>query len=347
MDQFFLAGDLQIKTSLAANLLYCNDEYRKYLDVLGGNQVIVNLEGPILEEHRRFDEALKTGPSIYSDPVVLSAFPDSRVLWLLANNHIMDYGVDGLDSTMRALTDLDWVGHNRSSLSRSIHGSGIEVWNIASPEWSSQDYYGTNYGVPNIYSCVEYIEEQMAKSPNSKLVLFHGGSERSNHMPDAVKAVFRRLSGFNLVGFIMCHSHKRGAIYYEEDILVCTGLGNLYMESAQRNEGITLGIKKGENGLIVNEVIVTEFSAEHGFKIQSMNLNQYEDSILKEVSELEVSELFPYVYSRLYGTLSYYLDIKLNLRRRLRRRRLAMLLSFLHDDTHLQTLKKAIIDELY
>lgn len=66
--------------------------------------VISNLEGPILYKNHTISPISKTGPSLYN-----IYYPDSKIKYIftLANNHIMDYGVAGLEITLRKLDELN------------------------------------------------------------------------------------------------------------------------------------------------------------------------------------------------------------------------------------------------
>lgn len=59
---------------------------------------IANLEGPILENVQSFVPSPKAGPSLYQTCLPKDMF------FTLANNHIMDYGLSGLDSSFHLLT---------------------------------------------------------------------------------------------------------------------------------------------------------------------------------------------------------------------------------------------------
>ena len=61
---------------------------------------LANLEGPIIDEKKEFIPSKKAGPNIFN-----SHLPEvnSRFIFSLANNHIMDYGEKGLINTINIL----------------------------------------------------------------------------------------------------------------------------------------------------------------------------------------------------------------------------------------------------
>jgi len=62
--------------------------------------ILGNLEGPLLPPIHSFVATPKAGPSLFS-----CVLPNNtrQFIFALANNHIMDYGLPGLDSTMSLL----------------------------------------------------------------------------------------------------------------------------------------------------------------------------------------------------------------------------------------------------
>lgn len=63
---------------------------------------LINLEGPV-KPVENCQEAPKAGPHIFNRDA--PSIPDSKITCVLANNHLMDYGKKGLDSTIDALNE--------------------------------------------------------------------------------------------------------------------------------------------------------------------------------------------------------------------------------------------------
>ena len=57
---------------------------------------VINLEGPVLDKPERFTKAQKAGPCLYSRSLPKAQQP---LVYSLANNHIMDYGFNGVSFT--------------------------------------------------------------------------------------------------------------------------------------------------------------------------------------------------------------------------------------------------------
>lgn len=77
-----------------------SDELREFIKK--HDRVIINLEGPIVREET--NQLVKAGPYVSNSCDVMSFFEQIGVnIMLLANNHIMDYGVPGLKETQKLL----------------------------------------------------------------------------------------------------------------------------------------------------------------------------------------------------------------------------------------------------
>ncbi len=69
--------------------------------------VLANLEGPILALEHGLAKAPKAGPALSSERLPEGA---EVMAWALANNHMMDYGGEGLRRTLAALGDAGMAG---------------------------------------------------------------------------------------------------------------------------------------------------------------------------------------------------------------------------------------------
>ena len=70
-----------------------------------------NLEAPIVEETMNLEKAKKAGPSLCQghkeiEELIISGFN----MFSLANNHIMDYGIKGLNNTIESLNNQIVIG---------------------------------------------------------------------------------------------------------------------------------------------------------------------------------------------------------------------------------------------
>ena len=85
---------------------YVTDDIKKMGDWIRKNNynTVLNLEGTI--DCSEFSKIEKRGPNLSSDKAILDVFKELNVVAVtLANNHIMDYGEEGLKHTISLLEE--------------------------------------------------------------------------------------------------------------------------------------------------------------------------------------------------------------------------------------------------
>jgi hypothetical protein len=143
---------------------------------------IVNLEAPIATNNHKIT---KTGPHLKHSPEVVSFLKKSNInVVTLANNHILDYGAEGLSQTLQLLgsNSIDNVGaaeeleSAQKSLKLSIGNLKISIINFCENEWSIAT---PNQAGANPLDIIENTK-QIRKAKNDSdyvLVIIHGGHE--------------------------------------------------------------------------------------------------------------------------------------------------------------------------
>jgi len=63
---------------------------------------IINLEGPVFDNPSGYEQSLKAGPALFHKSLPLGI---ERIVYSLANNHIMDYGVKALADSLTMITN--------------------------------------------------------------------------------------------------------------------------------------------------------------------------------------------------------------------------------------------------
>jgi hypothetical protein len=149
---------------------------------------VVNLESPLTAHNKAI---CKTGPALKADKVFADFLKNSGFgLATLANNHIMDYGSQGLQDTIEALAKvgLDYVGAaNTLSAAKqpyifiSKEGKKLAVLNFAENEWSTTK--GDCPGAAGFDTTSNFYSIQEAKlNADFVLLITHGGHE-NYHLP--------------------------------------------------------------------------------------------------------------------------------------------------------------------
>ena len=209
------------------------DELKDVLD--RASYRIFNLELPLTNNKKPI---IKNGPSLIAQRDTIKAYKELRVdLLTLANNHIMDQGVQGLNSTIETLADENinylGAGDNISESAKpfvfEFAGKTIGVYACAEHEFSVADENtpGANPYDP-LWSFDHVLE--LKKNTDYVIVLYHGGKELYRYPSPMLQKTCRRFvdKGADLV--ICQHSHCIGCEekYHEKTIVY--GQGNFLFD---------------------------------------------------------------------------------------------------------------------
>jgi hypothetical protein len=163
------------------------EDYRTIFDdflplVKGSDIAITNLECPLTMGGVKI---IKTGPHLKASVKTIEALTYAGFnLVSLANNHIMDYGVDGLNSTIELCekSGIDYVGAGsnlqeaRKPYYKEINGIRIAIINFCENEWSTTS--GKNPGANPLNPVANYYDIKEAKAKaDHVIVILHGGHE--------------------------------------------------------------------------------------------------------------------------------------------------------------------------
>jgi poly-gamma-glutamate synthesis protein (capsule biosynthesis protein) len=192
---------------------------------------IANLETPLSDTISIID---KNGPCLCapqkcSKGIGVMGFN----LVTLANNHIMDQGVQGLQATLQALDDLDirhvGVGKNKKAAAVpvivEIEGIRIGVYACCETEFSvaTQNTPGANGFDP--LESLDHITELKSKC-DYLIVLYHGGKEYYRYPSPYLKKLCHKLVDKGADAVICQHSHCIGSMEEYLDATIVYGQGN-------------------------------------------------------------------------------------------------------------------------
>jgi poly-gamma-glutamate capsule biosynthesis protein CapA/YwtB (metallophosphatase superfamily) len=132
-------------------------------DFLSSDLSIIDLECPLVEGGKMIE---KSGPNIKASPenINLLKFANIRLV-AMANNHIKDYGYEGLINTIKLCREngIDTVGvgknleEARKPFSATIKEKKLKILNITENEWSIT--YGNEPGANPLNVIRNYYEE--------------------------------------------------------------------------------------------------------------------------------------------------------------------------------------------
>lgn len=196
---------------------------------------ITNLECPLTRSDKKI---LKDGPSIKAEPEMIEAVRYAQVdVACLANNHILDFGAQGLLDTI-ALCNKNGIrtvgagknlGEASETLYLSVKEKNIAIINITQHEFSSalKDQAGANplNIIENFYSIKE-----ARKHSSIVLVIVHGGNEDYNLPSERIVETFRFFADAGASAVISHHSHCFSGYEVYKNVPIFYGLGNFIFE---------------------------------------------------------------------------------------------------------------------
>ena len=294
----FIAGDFYVGTHAGGRLLPLLED--NDIDLLFGDLLpamknsvlsIINLEAPLLEDS--FLEP-KTGPSLKMPTNVAGMLGEAGVdLACIANNHIMDHGSIGLESTLRVLKEnkIASVGagltenEKRKPYIRTIHNRKIGIINICENEWITDN--NSEAGANGLDEMEAYYQILHLKSlTDFIIVIFHGGNEYYSLPSPRIKKTMRFFIDLGADAIIGHHTHTYSGheIYNGKPIFF--SLGNFIFDSRKKSKGKNwnLGIAVGINIVsdkLLFEIIPFEQHAENlGVKIlKNENLRLFTNDV--------------------------------------------------------------------
>lgn len=196
---------------------------------------IFNLEVPLIDAEKPI---AKCGPNLIAPYNTVKGLKSLSVdLFTLANNHILDQDVQGLDSTKKALDEAGiaylGVGNTPKEAAKpyvfEYAGRKIGVYACAEHEFSIVS--GTRPGA-NPYDPLESFDHvsKLKEQCDFVIVLYHGGKEHYRYPSPNLQKVFRKFAdkGADLV--IAQHSHCIGSMEEYNGSTLIYGQGNFLFD---------------------------------------------------------------------------------------------------------------------
>lgn len=197
--------------------------------------VALNLEVPLVDVKTPFR---KCGPRLIAPTESVNGIGQINPCFLtLANNHILDQGVAGLESTMKVLRDhaIDFsgVGQNlneaRKPYIREIGNTKVGIYCCAEHEYSIASDYAAGANPYDPLTSFDDVRELRAKC-EYLIVLYHGGKEHYRYPSPILQKVFHKFVdvGANLV--ISQHTHCIGCKEEYKGSTLVYGQGNFLFD---------------------------------------------------------------------------------------------------------------------
>ncbi len=220
--------DELLKTNFAATVF---GEFNEI--IMGADLSITNLECPLTLTNSGID---KIGPNLKAHPGTASMLKSAGFdLVTLANNHIYDYGQQGLSDTLDTLHryGLSYVGASPSLqeatkiLYSEIKDIKLAIVNFAEVEFSCAD---SQHGGANPMDLIDNIRQIQEARNNADhvLVIIHGGHENFHYPSPATKKRYRFYAESGASAVVAHHTHCIGGYEYHKGVPVFYSLGNFF-----------------------------------------------------------------------------------------------------------------------
>lgn len=220
-----------------------------------------NLESPFTKTGQKFDKKFNFKvPPEYAVGLINAGFD----VVTLANNHILDYGIEGLKNTLTVLDSLGLAycgagltleqAQKPAIIERNGYKIALLGYSMTFPEefWATRSRGGTNYPT-NITSNIQ----QADSLADFIVVTFHWGAESKNYPKDYQK-FYAHLAidhGADLV--LGHHPHVLQGLEIYKNRLIAYSLGNFSFSSysGKATESIILKVYLVVDGLLYAKVI--------------------------------------------------------------------------------------------
>ncbi|WP_207536136.1 CapA family protein [Desertivirga arenae] len=272
---------------------------------------IVNLECVVTSSDQVIE---KTGPALKAKPSAIKALKDAGFdMVTLANNHIMDFGAEGLSNTIKCLkennTGFVGAGMNSSEASETsyitLKGHRIAIVNISENEFSTTS--DDSPGAHSLNVIQNYHILQKARQQADFVILIvHGGHEMYQLPSPRMKELYRFYAEAGASVLINHHQHCYSGFEVYKEVPIFYGIGNFIFDAYGSknpkhtntiwNEGFCVELTLAEDGLKYALVPYIQNMAEPGVrKIEGEDLQRF----TKEVSALsEVIQDDKQLYNR-------------------------------------------------
>jgi len=197
---------------------------------------VVNLECPLIDLETPIQ---KEGPVLGVPRRCISGIKKASIDVLnLANNHIMDHGAKGLQTTIKTCNqnEIKYVGAGenlkdaRKVLVQNINTIAVGILSVAEHEFSiaTRDFPGAN--PLDIIDLVRTVQEH-SSDWDRLIVLFHGGNEFYPYPSPWLKNTCRFMIEQGADAVICQHSHCSGCIETYQGAPIVYGQGNLLFDA--------------------------------------------------------------------------------------------------------------------
>jgi poly-gamma-glutamate synthesis protein (capsule biosynthesis protein) len=196
---------------------------------------VVNLEAPICEGG---EGIRKVGPALRAGSGTLRALSEAGIKAVcLANNHILDYGREGLGETLRAL-QANGISHVGAGLDReaaeaplryNIRDKTISIFSFAEREFNVSEDGSTGAAILDPIRMAQIVLKER-KQTDVVIIVFHGGNEYFPYPRPGLRRLCHFLVEIGADAVIGHHPHVPGPYEIYQGKPIVYSLGNLIFD---------------------------------------------------------------------------------------------------------------------
>jgi len=208
------------------------DDFKQFFS--RADLVLANLECPLTYQQTPIQ---KGGPHLAASPQTAHGIGRMGIHGVtLANNHIMDHGPEGLDSTVRALQSAGiqyfGAGANLAEASAPLTWSnGSEkcfIWGFAEHEYSIADTDKPGAAPADLIAIIRALKSKPSDIP--AIVLLHAGNEHYPYPSPWLQDRCRLMIELGATAVICQHTHCIGSYETWNQGLIVYGQGNFFFD---------------------------------------------------------------------------------------------------------------------
>ena len=239
------------------------NDFKKELE--GNDFNVVDLECPLTE---RTSTIHKTGPHLKASPKAIKSLTYAGVnVAAMANNHIKDYGSEGLLETVQdcLAAGIKTVGVGagleaaRTPLYVEAKGIKIAILNMTENEWSNT--HGAEAGANPLDLVKNFNDIRDARQKNDfVIVIFHGGNEFYELPSPRIKETFRFFVDAGASAVIGHHTHIVSGYEIYKQAPIFYSLGNFCFDwpgqrSSFWNIGFSVRLKLAKDHEVTFDIL--------------------------------------------------------------------------------------------
>lgn len=250
MSKILIAGDF-CPSARVADLIENNratDILSDFIPYISDSDYsIVNLECPIVKDSGTAKPIDKVGPNLKCTPKTIKFLQDNHFNCVtLANNHIFDYGQQGIEDTIDSLENhgIEYIGAGKSIedlkpiIYPTIGDMKFAIISACENEFSiADDSHGGSFE-SDFISLYYLIKEARSKSVDKIIVILHGGKEFYALPSPQMKKAYRFLIDVGADVVINHHQHCYSGYEEYSNGLIFYGLGNFCFDLPHKVDSV-------------------------------------------------------------------------------------------------------------